>query len=534
MKQHPVSSPAVAAQVILPTSLRTLALAMFFGLSGAEAYAQSYTLTEWIQPNPIPGSGPISATGALGNATATFTTQAYGANPGLVYPTNWTALLPGGSTIINSQAGGGSYSLGSFLNTAVTQSFTFSQSVINPVLLVNYVDGATYNFSGLTLISDPTLIGTTGNYNATTKVLTVAGNNGSNTGFRVELSGAYTSGSFTVTLTNPTQTPTADTFGIGIAVLTSLVPLVNVDDTVGSIRGLGADLSKVYGSQYGLAQFGLSYDCKLFDKNDLCFSSGARVTYSRADGSTYDGVALIAAYRAQPDVRLGAWIDQNASRQMSMNVTEGNSTPMLGAFAVWSENPTTGEGLEVKLSGAYGQKDLALTRPVFGTSEPGQGSSKLTTLVAEASVGYGMQLNARSRILPFAGLRYASLSNRGYTENAEILSPLTFAKTSQKATSVIAGVNLYDKPKGPIGLDLSVGVERYVSTSAAQISAMGIGNLSAVQMTPVLSKNRPFASASLRYEINKNEQLLFGLSHSKQFANSEWVNSATVRYVIGL
>lgn len=305
-------------------------------------------------------------------------------------------------------------------------------------------------------------------------------------------------------------------------------------DTMASIQAMGADLNKVYNAQYGIAQLGLSYDCKLFDENNVCLSTGARTTHSRADGSTYDGVALIAAYRAKPDLRVGAWLDQNESRQMSMNVTAGNSTPMFGAFAVWNENPNSAEGLEVKLSAAYGQKDLALTRPVVGTSERGQGNSKLSTMVAEASVGYGIQLNERARISPFTGLRYAKLSNAGYTENADIFSPLTFAKTTQSASSVMAGVNLYDKPEGPIGLDLSAGVERYLSTSAAKLSATGIDGLSDVQMTPVLSKNRPFASASLHYDMAKNQQLLFGLSHSKQFANSAWVTSATVRYVIGL
>lgn len=305
-------------------------------------------------------------------------------------------------------------------------------------------------------------------------------------------------------------------------------------DTMASIRALGGDLNKVYNAQYGVAQLGLSYDCKLFDEKNLCLSAGARTTHSRADGSTYDGVALIAAYRARPDVRLGGWIDQNESRKMGMNVTAGNSTPMFGAFAVWNENPQTGEGLQLKLSGAYGQKDLSLARPVVGTSERGQGNARLSTLVAEASVAYGMALNARTSISPFAGLRYASMSNKGYTEGADVFSPLSFAKTSQSAKSVMAGVNLYDKPEGPIGLDLSAGVERYISTSAAQISATGLDGLSAVQMTPVLSKNRPFASASLRFDIAKNQQLLFGLSHSKHFTNSDWVTSATVRYVLGL
>lgn len=301
-----------------------------------------------------------------------------------------------------------------------------------------------------------------------------------------------------------------------------------------SIRAMGADLHKVYNAQYGIAQLGLSYDCKLFDAKNLCLSTGARVTHSRSDGSTYDGVALIAAYRAQPDLRLGGWIDQNESRKMASNVTAGNSTPMFGAFAVWNQNPATAEGLELKLSAAYGQKDLSLTRPVVGTSERGQGSAKLSTLVAEATVGYGVALNARTSVSPFVGLRHAKLSNTGYTEGSDVFSPLSLAKTSQSATSAIAGINLYDKPEGAIGLNLNAGVERYLRTSAAQLNATGLDDLSAVQLSPTISKNRPFVSANLRVDLAKNQQLLFGLSHSKQFANSDWVTSATVRYVIGL
>lgn len=310
--------------------------------------------------------------------------------------------------------------------------------------------------------------------------------------------------------------------------------LSSAADTTRSILALGSDLNKVYNAQYGMAQLGLSYDCKLFAENNLCLSIGARTTHSRADGTTYDGAALIAAYRAQPNVRVGAWIDQNESRKSTLNVTAGNGTPMFGAFAVWNAQPQTGEGLEVKVSAAYGQKDLTLTRPVSGTSERGQGNSRLSTLVAEARVGYDIRLDERTSLSPFAGLRHADLSNTGYTEASDVFSPLAFAQTRQSANSVIAGVNLYDKPEGPIGLDLSAGVEHFVNTRAAQLSATGIDNLSAVQMTPALSTNRPFASATLRHDLARNQHLLFGLSHTKQFTNSDWVSSATVRYVIGL
>lgn len=305
-------------------------------------------------------------------------------------------------------------------------------------------------------------------------------------------------------------------------------------DTLSSIQATAPELNRIYNEQYSIAVLGQTYDCKLFDNNNLCLSTGVRVTQSRADGSTYGGVALIAGYRVHSHVRLGGWIDQNESRNTAMNVTAGNSTPMFGAFAIWNESLDSGKGLEVKVSAAYGKKDLRIDRPVVGTSERGRGYSEMFTLVAEAMLSYGINLDQRSSLQPYAGLRYANLSNRGYVEDSDVFSPLTFAKTSQSANSLIVGIKLYDKPEGPIGLELNLGVERFVRTSSALLSAGGLDGLSAVQMSPVISKNRPYVSASLRHDIGKNQHLLFGLSHSKEFANSDWVNSATVRYVTAL
>jgi uncharacterized protein YhjY with autotransporter beta-barrel domain len=521
-----------------PYPLKTLVMALLCGLSTASAVAESFS-TDWNSGTgntPSNSGNPVTIAGTLGSASVTVNSAAY-INSGGLFQSNWASILPSNYLPVTDTPTK-AVALG-YTSTATTQTIAFSQSVVNPILMFNYVDLSRFDFSTLGTVS---LLSTAGSVVGTmsNNVLTITqrGIGEATDGFSVQLTGSYsTNNSFTIqTLSgaNPNES-----VGFGLAVLGSL-PTVSIEprpsaaDTHASIQAMGVDLNKVYNAQYGIAQQGLSYDCKLFDENNLCLSTGARVTQNRADGSAYDGVALIAAYRAQPHVRLGAWIDQNESRKMAANVTADNSTPMVGAFAVWNENLKTGEGLEVKVSAAYGQKGLTLTRPVLGTSERGQGSSKLSTLVAEASVGYGIQLDSRTRVSPFAGLRYAKLSNAGYAEKADIFSPLTFAKTSQSTTSVIAGVNLHDKPEGPIGLDLSAGVERYVSSSAAQLSATGIDGLSATQMTPVLSKNRLFASAALNYDLAKNQQLQFGLSHSKQFAASDWMTSASVRYVIGL
>jgi autotransporter-associated beta strand protein len=305
-------------------------------------------------------------------------------------------------------------------------------------------------------------------------------------------------------------------------------------DTMLSIKATTADLNKIFMGQYAVAQVGLSYDCKLFDIKDLCLSTGARVTKALSNGTRYDGAALIAAYRAAPDVRIGAWLDQNDSHNMITSVAAQNSTPMFGAFVAWNENPGSLQGMEIKLSTAYAEKNLSFIRPVFGTSELGQGNSKLTTFAADASVSYGVKMNDRATVAPFAGLRYANLANSGYTEKNTIFSPLTFEKSARETQSLIVGLNLYDRAIADIGLTMSAGVEHYLKAREAMIKASGLVGLDSVQMTRKVSNDRPFISAMLSFYLSKEQQLVIGLSHTRNFTESEGATSATVKYVLGL
>lgn len=342
-------------------------------------------------------------------------------------------------------------------------------------------------------------------------------------------------GSRFATLTTNLATVTAHSFSLGYDASNVYLDLrASVADTLRSMQAAGAALNQVYSAQYGIAQAGLSYDCKRFDTNNFCLSTGVRTTHSQADGSSYDGVALIAAQRVKPDLRVGGWVDQNVSRPGLRHVVAGNETPMLGAFAVWNENPITEQGWQLKFAGVYGEKNLTITRPELGTAESGRGSARLSTVVAEASASYGIALGSNTSVSPFAGLRHVSLSHGGYTEAASVFSPLSFAKTRQSGQAVVAGLTLDDKAAGPVGVSLSAGVEHFVSQRKAQISASGLDGLTPVALGPALSKTRPFASAMLRYDIDKKQQLLLGLSHSKQFTQSDWVSQATVRYVVGL
>jgi autotransporter-associated beta strand protein len=177
-----------------------------------------------------------------------LTTRQY-MNAGGVFSSNWTSLLPSSYQPISGQ---GSIALGYAVGSGATQTFSFSQAVTDPVLMFNFVDRATYDFSSLNLASDPIkfssgeVVGS-----LTNRILTITtANNLGGDGFSVRLLGNYTSASsFSISLTSGSQ----ESVGFGIATLTSQLPStpnpvtirpINANNDVTS--GLGTVTSRVF------------------------------------------------------------------------------------------------------------------------------------------------------------------------------------------------------------------------------------------------------------------------------------------------
>ena len=159
-------------------------------------------------------------------------------------------------------------------------------------------------------------------------------------------------------------------------------------DTQQSLVNTASVLQGTFTLQNTVMVNGFTYDCPVFDKNGICVSAGGRNTTVQTQGINNTNGLLIASYRLnQNNTRIGAWIDQNLSTQGPGTVQLGNSTPMIGLFGVWSQRPD-GVGAEVKVSAAYGQKDITVTRQVVGTSEAGSGGSQLISQGAQVVAKY--------------------------------------------------------------------------------------------------------------------------------------------------
>ena len=296
-------------------------------------------------------------------------------------------------------------------------------------------------------------------------------------------------------------------------------------------------LAPVYAMQNSVIVNSFTYDCTLFDVNNICISVGGRNTaVSAANGLNNTSALLIAAYRPHPNYRIGAYADQNLSvNNAGSTVNLSNNTPLIGLFGAWNER-LDGTGTEVKVSAAYGQKDTTITRQVVGLSEPGSGSSTLNSQGAQVTAKYGFAVTDKATVSPYVGVRYTQNNMGGYTEAASstVTAPLTYSALNTNATTALAGLGASYKVIPAVTTFASAGVETDTNTSNGSYSATGINGLTPVNFNPNPVRTRPTAMAGAYYDIVKNQR--FGVTGIYRQEAYQAVSTTTVMatYTIGL
>jgi hypothetical protein len=280
-----------------------------------------------------------------------------------------------------------------------------------------------------------------------------------------------------------------------------------------------------------------TYDCSEFGPNGICISAGGRNTaVSAANGLNNTSALLIAAYKVHPQVRIGAYADQNLSvNNAGSTVNLGNNTPLIGLFSAWNER-LDGTGTEVKVSAAYGQKNTTVTRSIVGTSEAGTGGSQLNSQGAQVTAKYGFGIMDKVIVSPYAGIRYTQNNMGGYTEatSASVTAPLTYSALNTNATTALAGVGASYKVIPTVTTFASAGVETDTNTSNGTYTATGINGLTPVNFNANPVKTRPTATLGAYYDIGKNQRLgITGIYRQEAY---QAVSTTTVMatYTIGL
>jgi hypothetical protein len=310
----------------------------------------------------------------------------------------------------------------------------------------------------------------------------------------------------------------------------------SVVDTQSSLQSTTSALQNQYASQSNGVIAGLTYDCSLFGENGICISAGGRQTGSSSFINGTTSALLIGAYKVNDKIRVGAYLDQNLSASNPNGIiSNSNSTPMGGLFAVWNEQDD-GLGTEVKASLGYNNKGMTITRPVVGTSEPGSGSTALTSQGANVVAKYNFGIDARTTVSPYVGARYLSTMMNGYSEGqaSNVLVPLAYSSLSMNATTALAGVGGSHRLDDEITLSASAGIEADVQTTNGSYTVTNVNGLTPVALNPNPNKVRPTATAAAYYKLDKDAQIGLSVLYRQDSMTVMSSTTGMVTYTMGM
>jgi hypothetical protein len=277
-----------------------------------------------------------------------------------------------------------------------------------------------------------------------------------------------------------------------------------------------------------------TYDCNLFDKNNMCISAGGRITTIDNPSSHHSAAVVVLGHKISPHIRIGGFLDQSVNHNMPSGVDMSNKNPMAGAFLVWNHQ-ADGLGLQMKLANAYLDKDVTTSRAVVGTSEAGRGRTDLNTQSYVGELSYAFTYQDSTIVRPYFALRYTRIKQDGYTEDttASVTSPLTYAKLSDRSTTALMGVKANHALTPKTNLTASLGVEQDLDHQVDKLTATGVADLTSENFNNNIKRTRPVVSAGAYYAVAKNQRLSGEVYYQQLPFQSTGSATAYVNYMIG-
>ncbi|QWD79435.1 hypothetical protein ICV01_07265 [Polynucleobacter sp. MWH-Spelu-300-X4] len=370
-------------------------------------------------------------------------------------------------------------------------------------------------------------------------------------------SGTYTPTRYTL-VTSSGRSGTFNTFSTDLSSYTTLGYFLSYDNnnvyltlgpdyvnTTVSLNDNYEQIRSVFASESSALMNGLNYDCSLFGENNICLNLGGRISYvyNKLDG--FDGhspmttsALLIGAYRVDPTLRVGAWVDQDLHTQGG-NVKVSNSNPMFGIFGVYYPSGNNTEW-QVKLAASYVDKNIDITRKQLLNTEPGHGKTSYQGVAALAELAYGFdRVVPDSVVSPFIGFKNVNGSMGAYAESASasVQVPVTYAKYSQWATMAYGGLKFDGNLDPKVKYSASVGVDTDIKHNDPSYSGTSnIYGLSSFNLAPSTAARhtRSFATLGFSYMLEKNESVYLGGSYRQDQFKGISSLSGMLIYTVGL
>lgn len=304
--------------------------------------------------------------------------------------------------------------------------------------------------------------------------------------------------------------------------------------TLSSMQATAEGVRSAFAVQTAYLNPGLSYDCALFDSKGLCVAATGRNTSVQGSNASATSGVVAMAWRAQPTVRLGGYVEQtlDSTGHASVNVRKGN--PDLGVFAVWSQRPD-GEGPQVRVAHRQGQKKVDITRPVVNGSEPGSGTAGLTSRGTQLTLSHRLRLNDTWLVTPAVGVRAIKIERSAYSEaaSASVTAPLSYGTLSERSVTLLIGSHVAARIAPRFTLSAFAGVEHDQSRKTSEYSASGVAALQPFSFSSNPRKTRAVGSIGGVYEVNKTQQLGAQWVYRQEAFSSTATNSLLATWAVG-
>lgn len=277
-----------------------------------------------------------------------------------------------------------------------------------------------------------------------------------------------------------------------------------------------------------------TYDCNLFDQNNMCISAGGRYTNIDNPSANTSAAVVVLGYKVSPNIRIGGFLDQSINNNTPTGIHLSNSNPMMGAFAVWNQN-ADGLGYQVKLANAYQDKDLTTTRDAVATSEAGSGKTNLNAQSYVGELSYAFNYQDSTLVRPYFALRYTNIKQDAYTEDAtsSVTAPLTYAKLEDRSTTALMGMKVNHALNSKTNLIGSLGIEQDLDHKVDQLSATGVSGLTSENFNNNIKRTRPVVSAGAYYAVAKNQRVSGEVFYQQLPFQSTGSATAYFNYMIG-
>jgi hypothetical protein len=270
----------------------------------------------------------------------------------------------------------------------------------------------------------------------------------------------------------------------------------------------------------------LSYDCSIFDANNICVSWGGR--YGNSGNSINDGAGVLTvAYRFLPEFYVGAFVDQSAPMDYGTSIRSTGMDPTFGGFLVWQENPDQ-SGFRVRLSAARHNGNVRITREAsLSDTEAGTGKTGLHSWGYGADISYGFNVDEGVLLSPYAGIRRSTARRQGYTEETSdnVEYPLSYRHMDRELTTATSGIRGMMRIEHGIRLLASAGMEYDVQTSQDAMtgtsSITDFENFSLSSPTRKANRTRGAGTVGAQFPITSNAAFVVNTSLRQQAYTSD-------------